>query len=173
MKFCLPPTRESLFWTQLAFNLAHSNSENQPAHAIASHKLVLVDSLASCGLSWGVRSELGTAQPQLVVYINFGFFQMMEKLGLELIGRNYYDPTAASLVREYCLEVWPGYITSIRQHENSIMLCAEVSNKMIRTDSVWADGSYLSKKTTQLGRKYIASSQFSLANLLSWKLFSC
>ena len=43
-----PPTRESLFWTQLAFNLAHSNSENQPAHAIASHKLVLVDSLASC-----------------------------------------------------------------------------------------------------------------------------
>ena len=43
-----PPTRESLFWTQLAFNLAHSNSANQPAHAIASHKLVLVDSLASC-----------------------------------------------------------------------------------------------------------------------------
>ena len=73
----------------------------------------------------------------LIVYINFGFFQMMEKLGLELIGRNYYDPTAASLVREYCLEVWPGYITSIRQHENSIMLCAEVSNKMIRTDTVF------------------------------------
>ena len=73
----------------------------------------------------------------LIVYINFGFFQMMEKLGLEFIGRNYYDPAAASLVREYCLEVWPGYITSIRQHENSIMLCAEVSNKRIRTDTVF------------------------------------
>jgi len=63
--------------------------------------------------------------------------QMMEKLGLELIGRNYYDPNAASLVREYCLEVWPGYITSIRQHENNIMMCAEVSNKVIRTDTVF------------------------------------
>ena len=31
--------------------------------------------------------------------------QMMEKLDMELIGRNYYDPKAASLVREYCLEV--------------------------------------------------------------------
>jgi len=63
--------------------------------------------------------------------------QMMEKLGLELIGRNYYDPKAASLVREYCLEVWPGYITSIRQHENKILMCAEVSNKVIRTDTVF------------------------------------
>ena len=40
--------------------------------------------------------------------------QMMEKLEMELIGRNYYDPYSASLIREYCLEVWPGYITSIR-----------------------------------------------------------
>ena len=28
-----PPTRESLFWTQLTFNLAYSNSADQPAHA--------------------------------------------------------------------------------------------------------------------------------------------
>ena len=27
-------------------------------------------------------------------------------------------------------QVWPGYITSIRQHESSIMMCAEVSNKV-------------------------------------------
>jgi len=42
-----PPTRESLVWTKLAFNLGKNNSANQPTDAIASHKLVLVDSLAS------------------------------------------------------------------------------------------------------------------------------
>ena len=62
---------------------------------------------------------------------------MMEKLNMELLGRNYYDPQAASIVREFCLEVWPGYVTSIRQHEYNIMMCAEVSNKVIRTDTVY------------------------------------
>ena len=57
--------RESLFWTQLAFNLAHSNSANQPAHAVAvaSHQQVLVDSLASCELRWGV--SLAQLSPSL------------------------------------------------------------------------------------------------------------
>ena len=40
--------------------------------------------------------------------------QIMEKLDMELIGRNYFDPHSANLIREYCLELWPGYITSIR-----------------------------------------------------------
>ena len=56
---------------------------------------------------------------------------------MELIGGDYYDPFSAILISEYCLEVWPGYITSIRQHENNILLCAEVTNKVIRTDTVY------------------------------------
>ena len=58
--------------------------------------------------------------------------QMMEKLNMELLGRNYYDPQAASIVREFCLEVWPGYVTSIRQHEEKMLLCCEVSCKVLR-----------------------------------------
>jgi len=29
------------------------------------------------------------------------------------------------------LELYPGYETSIRQHENEIMLCVEISHKVI------------------------------------------
>ena len=35
----------------------------------------------------------------------------MEKLELELIRRDYYDPKAAVVMKNYKLEVWPGYVT--------------------------------------------------------------
>ena len=39
----------------------------------------------------------------------------MENMKLELIGRDYFDPQAAILLKQYKLELWPGYVTSIRQ----------------------------------------------------------
>lgn len=34
------------------------------------------------------------------------------------------------------LEIWPGYITSIRQHEEDILVCAEISHKVMRSETV-------------------------------------
>lgn len=34
------------------------------------------------------------------------------------------------------LELWPGFITSILQYEQNIMLCAEVSHKVLRKETV-------------------------------------
>ena len=39
----------------------------------------------------------------------------MENMQLELIRRDYFDPKAAILLKQYKLELWPGYVTSIRQ----------------------------------------------------------
>ena len=39
----------------------------------------------------------------------------MENMKLELIRRDYFDPQAAILLKQYKLELWPGYVTSIRQ----------------------------------------------------------
>lgn len=33
--------------------------------------------------------------------------------------------------------MWPGYVTSIRQHEQDILLCAEISHKIMRMDNVF------------------------------------
>jgi len=60
----------------------------------------------------------------------------MEKLQLEMIKRNYYDPKAAIHLPQHKLELWPGYITSIRQHESQVLLCCEISHKILRTDTV-------------------------------------
>ena len=40
-------------------------------------------------------------------------------------------------IKEYKVELWPGYITSIRQHEDDILVCAEVSHKVMRVETVY------------------------------------
>ena len=60
------------------------------------------------------------------------FLSLKRKLQLEEIRRNYFDPKAAVTLAAHKLEIWPGYVTSIRQHEEQIMLCCEVSCKVLR-----------------------------------------
>lgn len=35
------------------------------------------------------------------------------------------------------MELWPGYQTSIRQHERDILLCAEITHKVMRTQTLY------------------------------------
>ncbi|XP_014216976.1 piwi-like protein Siwi [Copidosoma floridanum] len=61
----------------------------------------------------------------------------LEHLQLALVGRNFYDPERGVTIQQHGLKVWPGYITSIRQHEAGIMMCVEISHKVMRTDTVY------------------------------------
>jgi len=40
-------------------------------------------------------------------------------------------------MRDFFLELWPGYETSIRQHEKDILLSTEITHKVMRTETVW------------------------------------
>ena len=71
-----------------------------------------------------------------VQFFNIVLRQAMEKMGLSLIRRDYYDPESSVKFTAHKLEVWPGYVTSIRQHEEKVLLCCEVSSKVLRTDTV-------------------------------------
>ena len=46
-----------------------------------------------------------------VQFFNILLRNAMEKLQLELIRRDYYDPKAAVDFKAYRLELWPGYMT--------------------------------------------------------------
>merc|ERR1712096_161481 len=69
-------------------------------------------------------------------FFNIVLRKIMEKMKMKLVGRNYYDPTARVELEKFKLELWPGYETSIRQHEDEVLLCCEVSHKILRTDTV-------------------------------------
>ncbi|PSN42981.1 hypothetical protein C0J52_13213 [Blattella germanica] len=45
------------------------------------------------------------------------------------VGRYYFDAQSRQRINEYKLELWPGYITSIRQHEQELLLCTEITHK--------------------------------------------
>ncbi|XP_077286182.1 piwi like RNA-mediated gene silencing protein aubergine [Arctopsyche grandis] len=57
-------------------------------------------------------------------------------LKLQLLGRDFYDQVARIDIREHKLQIWPGYKTTIAQHEQSILMVAEITHKVIRTDTV-------------------------------------
>uniref|UniRef100_A0A1A9VTU4 Piwi n=1 Tax=Glossina austeni TaxID=7395 RepID=A0A1A9VTU4_GLOAU len=40
-------------------------------------------------------------------------------------------------IREHRMQLWPGYQTSVRQHERDILLCAEIAHKVMRTETVY------------------------------------
>lgn len=40
-------------------------------------------------------------------------------------------------IREYRIQLWPGYQTSVRQHERDKLLCAEIAHKVMRTETVY------------------------------------
>lgn len=40
-------------------------------------------------------------------------------------------------IPEFRLELWPGYITSIRQHEEDILVCVEIAHKVMRTETIY------------------------------------
>lgn len=71
-----------------------------------------------------------------VQILNIIMRKALEGLKLQLVGRNFFDAVAKVEIREFNLELWPGYVTSIRQHEQDILLCAEISHKVMRTDTV-------------------------------------
>ena len=83
---------------------------------------------------------VGEIQPtdyHYVQFFNIVLRAAMEKLQLELINRDYFDPKAAVPFTQHKLELWPGYVTSIRQHEQKMLLCCEISHKVLRTDTVY------------------------------------
>ena len=61
--------------------------------------------------------EVGEVLPtehHYLQFFNIVLRQCLEKLKLQLLGRNYYDPQAAKILKDFKLELWPGYVTSIR-----------------------------------------------------------
>lgn len=69
--------------------------------------------------------------------LNLILRRAMDGLKLKLINRNFYDPAESEKLRDFPIQLWPGYDTSIRQHEYDILVNADVATKVMRTDTVY------------------------------------
>jgi len=83
--------------------------------------------------------KVGILNPMDMQYVQFHNImirKIMEHLDLVIVNRNYYDNKNPVPLKEWKLELWMGYETSMRQHEyNALLMCA-ASTKIIRTDTV-------------------------------------
>ena len=62
--------------------------------------------------------------------LNIVLRSSMEGLKLQLVGRNLFDPIAKIDIKDHKLQLWPGYQTSIRQHERDILVNCEIQHKV-------------------------------------------
>ncbi|XP_029174895.1 piwi-like protein Siwi isoform X2 [Nylanderia fulva] len=80
--------------------------------------------------------DMRVGDSHYIQFFNIIMRKCYEFLRLQLVGRNYFDPGNKVEIRDYRLELWPGYVTSIRQHERDILMCAEITSKVMRLDTL-------------------------------------
>ncbi|KAK8398346.1 hypothetical protein O3P69_003910 [Scylla paramamosain] len=74
---------------------------------------------------------------ECVQFYNVLFNRIMRKLKMSKIGNNYYSPGGSVLVPQHKLEIWPGYVTSVSHREDGLMICVDVSHRVLRTETCY------------------------------------
>nr|XP_045742440.1 piwi-like protein 1 [Mirounga angustirostris] len=83
-----------------------------------------------------LTNELPPTSPTCLQFYNIIFRRLLKIMNLQQIGRNYYNPSDPIDIPNHRLVIWPGFTTSILQYENNIMLCTDVSHKVLRSETV-------------------------------------
>lgn len=81
--------------------------------------------------------ELAVGDYHYIQFFNILMRMCLGHLKLQLVGRNYFDARAKIPVTDFRLELWPGYVTSIRPHESDVLMCSEITHKVMRNDTVY------------------------------------
>jgi aubergine-like protein len=55
---------------------------------------------------------------------------------MQMIGRDYFDMKTKIDIREYNLDLINGFATSIANYENRLLLCAEITHKLLHKSTV-------------------------------------
>jgi aubergine len=67
---------------------------------------------------------------------NVLFNRIMRLLHYVQFNRKMFDPTAPKFIPQYKLEIWPGYVTAVDEYEGGVMLCLDVSHRILRQNTV-------------------------------------
>ncbi|XP_015783387.1 piwi-like protein 1 [Tetranychus urticae] len=78
-------------------------------------------------VSWG--------HPEMLRLYNTQMRRNLEHIGFSQVGRNYYNPRAKKIMQDHRLDIWPGILTAIAEHDGGIMMMCDNINKIIRHDT--------------------------------------
>ncbi|CAL8343202.1 unnamed protein product [Lota lota] len=83
-----------------------------------------------------LTNELPPTSPVCLQFYNILFRRILRILDMQQIGRHYYNPNDPLCIPQHRLTIWPGFTSTILQYESSIMLCTDVSHKVLRSETV-------------------------------------
>ncbi|XP_041855225.1 piwi-like protein 1 [Melanotaenia boesemani] len=83
-----------------------------------------------------LTNELPPTSPVCIQFYNIIFRKILKMIKMQQIGRNYYNPNDPLNIPQHKLTIWPGYVTTILNYESSIMMCTDVSHKVLRSETV-------------------------------------
>lgn len=85
----------------------------------------------------GAGDPIPVSEERKMQVYNILLRRVMNKLDLQQVGRNLYDAKNRVRIPDLRLELWPGYINSIRQHQEHVLLNVELGHKVMRQETVY------------------------------------
>lgn len=70
-------------------------------------------------------------------FYNILFDRIMKVLNYVRFDRKQFDPTAPKHIPQHKLEIWPGYVTAVDEFEDGLMLCCDVSHRVLCENTVY------------------------------------
>ncbi|XP_057371400.1 piwi-like protein Siwi [Daphnia carinata] len=86
-------------------------------------------------ISFRLVGEIQKEDSTYTTVMNIILRRCLGMLNLTLWRRDYYDPAAATEIPQHFLNVWPGYVTTIRHHEEGFLLGVEIIHRVLRRDT--------------------------------------
>ncbi|KAM6447890.1 piwi-like protein 4 isoform 2-T3 [Liasis olivaceus] len=83
-----------------------------------------------------LTQQLFSSNPVCIQFLNLLFKKVLQKLSMYQIGRNFYSPSEPVEIPQHKLTLWPGFAVSVGQFENRVMLCTDVSHKVLHSENV-------------------------------------
>lgn len=73
-----------------------------------------------------------------IQFCNILFRRIMATLGLINVNRQFFniEMDAIHQLPNHKLEIWPGYVTAIDEREGGLMLCCDVTFRVLRTGTM-------------------------------------
>jgi len=112
----------------LPFQLDNVVTKGTATHSVTGESVVIKINFKS-------KREMG-ADRDVVQHYNILFNRIMRALKLSQHNRNFFDPKAANHIRQYNLQVWPGYVNAVDEFEGGVMLQIDLKCRVLRTESV-------------------------------------
>jgi len=81
--------------------------------------------------------EIVSTSPQFVHLFNLVFRRCLKLYGMKMIDRNYYDTKQRVDIEGYNVQLINGFATSIANYENKLLLCAELTHKLLHKTTIW------------------------------------